>query len=124
MLTVPRLEPTVTDIEFLRRTNAIVGCDGDSFVKHYLVSVLGFKENNIKPVDSQYNYPGEFESGNIIAAFLEPPYAKIFLKENCNKYAVSGPTYIFGGWGFVSIQFHCNSSSHSFECHGNEMGNG
>ncbi|CAL5346128.1 unnamed protein product [Camellia sinensis] len=101
MLTVSRLEPTVTDIEFLRRTNAIVGCDGDSFVKHYLVSVLGFKENNIKPVDSQYNYPGEFESGNITAAFLEPPYAKIFLRENCNKYAVSGPTYIFGGWGFA-----------------------
>ncbi|KAL7211692.1 hypothetical protein ACSBR2_014530 [Camellia fascicularis] len=101
MLTVPRLEPTVTDIEFLRRTNAIVGCDGDSFVKHYLVSVLGFKENNIKPVDSQYNYPGEFESGNITAAFLEPSYAEIFLRENCNKYAVSRPTYIFGGWGFA-----------------------
>ncbi|KAL7211710.1 hypothetical protein ACSBR2_014547 [Camellia fascicularis] len=90
---VPRLKPTVTDIKFLRRTNAIVGCDGDSFVKHYLVALLGFKENNIKPVDSQYNYPGEFESGNITAAFLEPPYAKIFLRENCNKYTVSGPTY-------------------------------
>ncbi|XP_028089286.1 glutamate receptor 2.6-like [Camellia sinensis] len=53
---------------------------------------------------------GEFESGNITAAFLEPPYEKIFLRENCNKYTVSGPTYKFGGWGFVSI--HCNSSSH------------
>ncbi|KAF5944926.1 hypothetical protein HYC85_019003 [Camellia sinensis] len=89
MITVPTLKPTVTDIEFLRRTNAIGGCDGDSFVKHYLVSVLGFKENNIKPVDSQYKYPGEFESGNITTAFLEPPYAKIFLRENCNKYALS-----------------------------------
>ncbi|KAL7211696.1 hypothetical protein ACSBR2_014533 [Camellia fascicularis] len=102
MLTVPRLEPTVTDIEFLRRTNAIVGCDGDSYVKHYLVNVLQFKEHNIKAVGSQYNYPGEFESGNITAAFLEPPYEKIFLRENCNKYTVSGPTYKFGGWGFVS----------------------
>ncbi|KAL7211705.1 hypothetical protein ACSBR2_014542 [Camellia fascicularis] len=110
MLTVPRLEPTVTDIEFLRRTNAIVGCDGDSYVKHYLVNVLQFKEHNIKAVGSQYNYPGEFESGNITAAFLEAPYEKIFFRENCNKYTVCGPTYKFGGWGFVSI--HCNSSSH------------
>ncbi|KAI7978909.1 Glutamate receptor 3.2 [Camellia lanceoleosa] len=85
MLTVPRLEPTVIDIEFLRRTNAIVGCDGDSYVKHYLVNVLQFKEHNIKVVGSQYNYPGEFESGNITAAFLEPPHEKIFLTENCNK---------------------------------------
>ncbi|CAL5412308.1 unnamed protein product [Camellia sinensis] len=100
LLTVPRLEPTVTDIEFLRRTSAIVGCDGDSYVKHYLVNVLQFKEHNMKAVGSQYNYPGEFESGNITAAFLEPPYEKIFLRENCNKYTVSGPTYKFGGWGF------------------------
>ncbi|KAL7211689.1 hypothetical protein ACSBR2_014527 [Camellia fascicularis] len=89
MLTVPRLQPTVTDIEFLRRTNATVGCDGDSFVKHYLLNVLQFKKHNIKA------------SGNIAAAFLEPPYAKIFLRENCNNYTVSGPTYIFGGWGFA-----------------------
>ncbi|CAL5346131.1 unnamed protein product [Camellia sinensis] len=101
LLTVPRLEPTVTDIEFLRRTSAIVGCDGDSYVKHYLVNVLQFKEHNMKAVGSQYNYLGEFESGNITAAFLEPPYEKIFLRENCNKYTVSGPTYKFGGWGFV-----------------------
>ncbi|CAL5346127.1 unnamed protein product [Camellia sinensis] len=101
LLTVPGLEPTVTDIEFLRRTSAIVGCDGDSYVKHYLVNVLQFKEHNMKAVGSQYNYPGEFESGNITAAFLEPPYEKIFLRENCNKYTVSGPTYKFGGWGFI-----------------------
>ncbi|CAL5412311.1 unnamed protein product [Camellia sinensis] len=100
LLTVPRLEPTVTDIEFLRRTSAIVGCDGDSYVKHYLVNVLQFKKHNMKAVCSQYNYPGEFESGNITAAFLEPPYEKIFLTENCNKYTVCGPTYKFGGWGF------------------------
>ncbi|CAL5409930.1 unnamed protein product [Camellia sinensis] len=102
--TVPRLEPTVTDIEFLRRTSAIVGCDGDSYVKHYLVNVLQFKEHNMKAVGSQYNYLGEFESGNITAAFLEPPYEEIFLRENCNKYTVSGPTYKFGGWGFARIQ--------------------
>ncbi|XP_059663819.1 glutamate receptor 2.7-like [Cornus florida] len=101
MLTVSRLEPNVTDIEWLRRTNAPVGCDGDSFVKDYLKNVLHFKSENIKNVSKEYDYPGEFKSGNITAAFLEIPYAKVFLKENCNKYTVSGPTYRFGGLGFV-----------------------
>ncbi|CAL5412309.1 unnamed protein product [Camellia sinensis] len=98
MLTVSRLEPTVTDIEFLRRTNAIVGCDGDSFVKHYLVSVLGFKENNIKPVDSQYNYPGEFESGNITAAFLEPPLRRFSSEKIAtNMLSLGQPIYLEDG---------------------------
>ncbi|KAA8515177.1 hypothetical protein F0562_018356 [Nyssa sinensis] len=32
MLTISRLQPTVKDIEWLKKTNATVGCDGDSFV--------------------------------------------------------------------------------------------
>ncbi|KAI8011936.1 Glutamate receptor 2.6 [Camellia lanceoleosa] len=52
----PRQSQQVMYIEFLRRTNAIVG-DGDSYVKHYSVNVLQFKEHNIKALGSQYNYP-------------------------------------------------------------------
>ncbi|KAA8515183.1 hypothetical protein F0562_018362 [Nyssa sinensis] len=101
MLTVPRLEPNVTDISWLRLNNAIVGCDGDSFVKNYLKNVLNFKSGNIKDISKQDDYPGEFKSGNITAAFLELPYTKVFLKQYCNQYTVSGPTYRFGGLGFV-----------------------
>lgn len=99
MLTVPRLEPRINDLEWIRRTNAAVGCDGDSFVKAYLRDVIGL--TNIKNINNQDDYPGELESGSIAAAFLELPYQEIFLEDHCNKYTVVGETYRFGGLGFV-----------------------
>ncbi|KAJ8549505.1 hypothetical protein K7X08_033212 [Anisodus acutangulus] len=99
MLTVPRLEPSVKDIGWIKRTNASVGCDGDSFVKDYLRQVLEL--HNIKSITNQDDYPKELESGNIKAAFLEIPYQKVFLREHCNQYVIAGPNYRFGGLAFV-----------------------
>ncbi|KAI3716950.1 hypothetical protein L1987_68199 [Smallanthus sonchifolius] len=99
MLTVRMLEPTVRDIEWLKKTNASVGCDPDSFVRKYLMDVLELK--NIKNVSRQDEYPDYFKNGSISAAFLELPYQKYFLKEYCNEYTVVGPSYKFGGLGFV-----------------------
>ncbi|KAK1382201.1 Glutamate receptor [Heracleum sosnowskyi] len=99
MLTVERLEPKVKDIEWLRKTNASVGCDGDSFVKDYLTNVLELQ--HIKSIDSQFEYPSEFDKGYISASFLELPYQKIFMQEYCNQYTTVGPIYRFGGLGFV-----------------------
>ncbi|KAJ4976300.1 hypothetical protein NE237_001406 [Protea cynaroides] len=106
MLTVQRLKPTVSEIEYLKRSNSIVGCDGESFIMKYLVDVLGFKRDNIKSIKSEYDYPEEFERGNIKAAFLEVPYKKVFLSEYCDRYTTtSEPVYRFGGWGFVVVVF-------------------
>ncbi|KAK1422709.1 hypothetical protein QVD17_17995 [Tagetes erecta] len=99
MLTVRVLEPTVRDIEWLRKTNAPVGCDPDSFVGRYLTDVLKLK--NIKNVSNQDEYPENFKNGNISAAFLEVPYQKYFLRQYCNEYTVVGPSYQFGGLGFI-----------------------
>ncbi|KAE8673391.1 Apoptosis inhibitory protein 5 isoform 1 [Hibiscus syriacus] len=101
MLTVQRLEPNVTDIEWLKRANVKIGCDGDSFVRNYLEEVLEFKSYNIENVSSEYNYEGEFESNKIAAAFLEQPYGKVFLSHYCKKFTTSSPTHTFGGLGFV-----------------------
>ncbi|KAK3039912.1 hypothetical protein RJ639_027747, partial [Escallonia herrerae] len=99
MLTVRKLEPKVKDIEWIRRTNATVACDGDTFVRDYLQRVL--RLNNIKSVVNPHDYPKEFDSGSITAAFLELPYEKVFRQEYCNRYTTTGPTYRFGGFGFV-----------------------
>ncbi|PNT39670.2 hypothetical protein POPTR_004G052500v4 [Populus trichocarpa] len=101
MLTVRRLQPNVTDIEWLKRNSLKVGCDGDSFVKNYLRNVLEFKPENIKNVSSEYSYEGEFESATISAAFLELPYEKVFIGHYCKRYSATTPTYRFGGLGFV-----------------------
>ncbi|CAA0823642.1 Glutamate receptor 2.7 [Striga hermonthica] len=106
LLTVPRITPSVSEIQLLKDQNAKIGCDGDSFVREYLENVLGFHPDNIRTVDSEYKYPKEFETGNISAAFLELPYQKAFLNHYCTGYTVAGNTSSvagdrFGGLGFV-----------------------
>lgn len=108
MLTVSRLEPSVTDIDWIKKTNAPVGCDGDSFVKDYLRNVLKLK--NITIVGNQYDYPELLKNGSIKAALLELPYAKLFLKEYNNDFTSAGVTYRFGGLGFVSTIHHFTSA--------------
>ncbi|KAL5841527.1 hypothetical protein ACOSQ3_012130 [Xanthoceras sorbifolium] len=101
MLTVQRLKPNVTDIEWLKRNNLKVGCDGDSFVRNYLANVMKFKSENILNVSSEYDYPGELKNNSIAAAFLELPYERVFITHYCKGYTATTPTYRFGGLGFV-----------------------
>ncbi|KAJ0081247.1 hypothetical protein Patl1_10591 [Pistacia atlantica] len=99
LLTVQRLEPTVTDMEFLKRNNLTVGCVNDSFVKSYLTTV--FDITNINAFDNiETNYVQELESKNIAALFLEVPYEKVFFKKYCKGYTTT-ETYRFGGFGFA-----------------------
>ncbi|CAK9162008.1 unnamed protein product [Ilex paraguariensis] len=105
MLTVQRLQPNVTDIDWLKKNNATVGCGGNTFIRSYLENVLKFHPRNIKTIRSKYDYPGEFQSGNISAAFFELPYAKEFLNYYCKGYTLAehsvGAEHRFGGLGFV-----------------------
>ncbi|KAK4858657.1 hypothetical protein QYF36_020040 [Acer negundo] len=101
MLTVQRLKPNVTDIEWLKKNDLKVGCDGDSFVRKYLEDVIEFRSENILNVDSEYKYQGEFKNNSIAAAFLELPYEKVFINQYCKGYTATTPTYRFGGLGFV-----------------------
>ncbi|KAL5720663.1 hypothetical protein ACHQM5_013308 [Ranunculus cassubicifolius] len=101
MLTVRRLKPTVTDIEILIRSNSTVGCDGNSFIRKYLLEVLQFHQDQIINIENEDDYHEEFRRGKIKAAFLELPYKNIFLSKYCKDYQVAGPTYRLGGLGFV-----------------------
>ncbi|KAF8391282.1 hypothetical protein HHK36_023584 [Tetracentron sinense] len=102
MLTVQRLEPTVTDVEFLRNSNAIVGCSERSYVAKYLEEVLNFHPNNIKKFNSSEDYPQALKTGEIAAVFMGAPYANLFIAKYCKDFAIVGPTYKIGGFGFVS----------------------
>ncbi|PIA30585.1 hypothetical protein AQUCO_05500118v1, partial [Aquilegia coerulea] len=101
MLTIPRIQSKDYSMEFLRMTNAKVGCDGGSFVEKYLEDVFGLHPKNIRSFNSYTEYPLALEKGEIVAAFLEVPYMKVFLAKNCKDFVVVGPTYTVGGFGFV-----------------------
>ncbi|CAN0853240.1 Glutamate receptor 2.7 [Linum grandiflorum] len=101
MLTVLQLKPNVTDIDWLRRNNLRVGCDGDSFVRTYLEKVLEFNPDNIQNVDSEYKFEPEFDTNQISAAFMELPYQKVFINHYCKRFTATPQTFRFGGLGFV-----------------------
>lgn len=102
ILTIQRLKPNVSDIETLKRTNSKVGLNTHSFVVNYLVTVLGFKPENLIKIDSESDYIEAFENRSISAALLEFPYAKVFMNQYCKGYTATTLSYRFGGLGFVS----------------------
>ncbi|KAK7332001.1 hypothetical protein VNO80_28747 [Phaseolus coccineus] len=101
MLTVKKLQPNVTDIEWLKRNNMKIGCDGDSFVRSFLEKVEKFHHENIIDVTDEYKYDDVFQNNTIAAAFLELPYEKVFFTEYCDRYTGSSPRTRFGGLGFM-----------------------
>nr|KYP72084.1 Glutamate receptor 3.4 [Cajanus cajan] len=101
MLTVQRLRPNVTDMEYLKKHNMKIGCDGDSFVRTYLEKVKEFKPENIINISGEDHYACAFKNNSIAAAFLELPYEKVYISEHCTGYSASVPTVKFGGLGFM-----------------------
>ncbi|CAA0811892.1 Unknown protein [Striga hermonthica] len=101
MMTVPRLQPSIREIDYLLETNSGVGVNANSFIDRYLINVLNFKPENVKPINSISDYPIAFKSGQIKAAFFVAPHAKVFLAKYCKGYIRSGPSHTLGGFGFV-----------------------
>ncbi|KAK7246402.1 hypothetical protein RIF29_41270 [Crotalaria pallida] len=101
MLTVKQLQPNVTDIQWLKRNNMKIGCDGDSFVRTFLERVEKFKPENIININDEYKYADALANKSIAAAFLELPYEKVFISEYCKGFAGSTPRNRFGGLGFM-----------------------
>ncbi|XP_021274277.1 glutamate receptor 2.8-like [Herrania umbratica] len=81
MVTSSETKPPCLDMENLKLTNAIIGCDGDSIIFRYLVETLGFKRKNIKNMarSSIDDYAKALSSGNIKAAFFSTAHADVFL---------------------------------------------
>ncbi|XP_039169688.1 glutamate receptor 2.7-like [Eucalyptus grandis] len=101
MLTLQKLKPTVTTMEWLRISKAKVGCDPDAFICKYLNDTLNFSRDVIVPISNTTSYGEEFRSGNISALFLEYPYERAFFTEYCYGYVPIRENYRFGGFGFV-----------------------
>ncbi|KHG07685.1 Glutamate receptor 3.6 -like protein [Gossypium arboreum] len=82
------------DIEDLKKTNAIVGCDTeDSIMLQHLVEYIGFQRENIKhiPQSSIDDYAKTLSTGKIKAAFFWEPYWGLFLAKYCKGFRSWGP---------------------------------
>ncbi|EYU38151.1 hypothetical protein MIMGU_mgv1a010210mg [Erythranthe guttata] len=103
MLTVQKLQPTVTDINVLIRNKEKVGYSHTSFIFGFLKSK--FNESQLISFDTSEQMDELLSKGSsnggIAAAFHEIPYIKLFLGKYCSKYMLVGPTYKSDGFGFV-----------------------
>ncbi|XP_039142776.1 glutamate receptor 2.8-like isoform X3 [Dioscorea cayenensis subsp. rotundata] len=101
ILTTRRLEPSLVDIDSLKSSNAVVGCNTGSVVGKYLENVLGFQRRNIKLFTSGDDYFQALKNGDIKAAFLRIPHANILVSKHCFEVISAGPIFQVGGLGFV-----------------------
>ena len=102
MLTVQKLQPTVTDVNYLARTNKNVGYMQGSFV-YGLLKKMDFHESCLVEYDSPEKLHELLSKGSISAAFHEIPYIKLFLTKYCSKYTMIGPINKANGFGIVCL---------------------
>ncbi|RWR91359.1 glutamate receptor 2.7-like protein [Cinnamomum micranthum f. kanehirae] len=104
MLTVERLQPTITDINQLQRNGDFVGCQKGTFVHGFLLN-MGFQAEKLKEYSNIEEYADALSKGNAkggVAAIVdEIPYIKVFLKNHCNNYTRPQWTRRSGGFAFV-----------------------
>ncbi|PWA54886.1 ionotropic glutamate receptor, metazoa, Periplasmic binding protein-like I [Artemisia annua] len=97
MITVSRFHPSLD----LHHNNYVVGCNGNSFISHYLVHVLHFSPKNIRHINSIEEYHESFKKGQIDAAFFVSPHANVFLAKYCQGYEKFGSSIKLSGFSFV-----------------------
>ena len=119
LLTVEKLQPTVTDINELLKKGEKVGFPHDSFVKGILKG-LNFAESQLISYRSPEELHDLFVKGSandgIAAALDEIPYLKLFLAKYCGKYTTVEPTFKTDGFGFVSSLSISNLLSNPMQC--------
>ncbi|KAJ0031594.1 hypothetical protein Pint_12582 [Pistacia integerrima] len=104
LLTVQRLQPTVSDVTELIKRGENVGFQQGSFVAGILKD-LGFNEKNLLVYDSVEEWDALFQkgttNGGIADAFDEVAYLKLFMGRHCSKYTMVEPTFKTAGFGFA-----------------------
>ncbi|KAJ0090982.1 hypothetical protein Patl1_12657 [Pistacia atlantica] len=104
LLTVQRLQPTISDVTELIKRGENVGFQQGSFVAGILKD-QGFNEKNLLVYDSPEEWDALFQkgttNGGIAAAFDEVAYLKLFMGRHCSKYTMVEPTFKTAGFGFA-----------------------
>ncbi|KAI8527998.1 hypothetical protein RHMOL_Rhmol12G0117500 [Rhododendron molle] len=106
MLTVHKLQPSVTDIRDLRKNGEYVGYHNGTFLK----GLLKREEFNL-PKSRNYSTFEQYDdalsrgskNGGVAAIIHELPYVRLFLSnpKYCTKYTMVGPIYMTAGFGFA-----------------------
>ncbi|XVF89458.1 hypothetical protein PTKIN_Ptkin19aG0131900 [Pterospermum kingtungense] len=104
LLTVQKLQPTVTDINELLKKGEKIGFQNGSFVEGILKG-LKFADSQLISYRSLEELNDLFvkgsANGGIAAALDEIPFLKLLLARYCGKYTTVEPTFKTDGFGFA-----------------------
>ncbi|GAA0185598.1 transmembrane signal receptor [Lithospermum erythrorhizon] len=102
MLTVARLEPSVTTIHQVIEDGKVIGYPKGSFVfellKHQLPNV---DLSKLRMFNTHTELHHDFVNGYVDVAFDETPYMKPFTIKYCPKYSMVARPFKAGGFGFA-----------------------
>ncbi|KAK2631556.1 hypothetical protein EUGRSUZ_L02750 [Eucalyptus grandis] len=104
LLTVHRLQPTITDISALIRNGEYIGYQEGSFILDLLKS-LKADESKLKPLGTLEEFDEKLSKGSnndgVSAIVDELPFLRLLLAQNCSKYKLVSLTTKASGFGFA-----------------------
>ncbi|KAE9454204.1 hypothetical protein C3L33_13884, partial [Rhododendron williamsianum] len=103
MLTVQKLQPSVTDIMDLKKNEEYVGYQTGSFV-YGLLKRETFNPSKLRNYSTFEEYDEALSTRSVAAIIDEVPYIMLFLADPkyCTKYTMVGPIFKTVGFGFVN----------------------
>ncbi|XP_058192661.1 glutamate receptor 2.8-like isoform X2 [Rhododendron vialii] len=102
MLTVQKLQPSVTDIMDLKKNEEYVGYQTGSFVDGLLKRET-FNPSKLRNYSTFEDYDEALSTRSVAAIIDEVPYIRLFLAnpKYCTKYTMVGPICKTAGFGFA-----------------------
>lgn len=102
ILTAPRLEPTINDIQsVLARQDIKIGYWNGSSVGDFLTNELKISEKRLIYITEEADFYNHLSKGLVDAIIDERPYMQSVVAKHCSELAFAGPPFINLNWGFA-----------------------
>jgi ionotropic glutamate receptor len=101
ILTAPRLEPTLNDIQSVVNSGVKIGIQKGSFADNYLNQYFHIDEYRLKLLNTEDEYFNALFNGKVDALIDERPYMESLAANHCCKLTFAGKTFTTQNWGFA-----------------------
>lgn len=101
ILTAPRLEPTLTDINSVVASNVRIGYWNDSFIGDFLRRDLRIPEHRLIPLYIKSDYYNDLSSRRVDSVIDERPYMQSLVGNYCRELTIAGQPFTTLNWGFA-----------------------
>lgn len=105
ILTAPRLEPTLNDINSVVASNLRIGYQMGSAVADGFVEYYGVSKQRRVPLPFT-DYYKALSRGDVGAIVDERPYMESLVAKHCDRLAFAGQTFTIQNWGFAFDRMH------------------